>query len=117
MEDIHRKYDNHEKVVIASSMPSIEYWFLLHFENTNRFFGTSSRVIDALRKYLVNFDKGDTFLRHEKWVASMIESDKMDTAYNRAKAFAHDGESYSDMWKAIDKLSRRNSGGVPGGRS
>lgn len=105
MDEIHNKYDENGQVVIASSMPSIEYWFLLHYENTNRFFGTSTKVIEALRKYLTNFDKKDQFLRQEKWVATMVDGGKMNDANNRAKQLGHSGESYSDFWRAIDKLT------------
>lgn len=104
MDEIHNKYDNNDKVVIASSMPSIEYWFLLHYVNTNRFFGTSAKVIEALRKYIINFDKKDQFLRQEKWVSELIEHDRMIDANNRAKLHGHSGESYSDFWRAIEKL-------------
>lgn len=105
MDAIHNKYGNNEKVVIASNMPSIEYWFLLHFENTNRFFGTSNKVIETLRKYILNFEKKEQFLRQEKWVLTMIDNNRMKDAYSRAKSLAHSGESYSDFWKAVDKLT------------
>lgn len=104
MEELQRKYGPNEEVVIASSMPSIEYWFLLHFENTNRYFGTSSKVIEFLRKYLNKFDKKEQYLRQEKWVVEMNKDDKMENAYQRAKRFGHSGESFTDFWKAIDKL-------------
>lgn len=104
MEEIHHKYDNHENVIIASSMPSIEYWFLLHFENTNRHFGTSTKVIEVLKKYLSGFDKKENYLKQEKWLLSLLEEDKMKIAYNRAKTFSHLGASYSDIWKGIDKF-------------
>jgi hypothetical protein len=104
MNEIHSRYDHDNQVVIASSMPSIEYWFLLHYENTNRFFGTSNKVIQVLRKHIPNFDKKEVFLRQEKWVSSMIDCDKMTDALNRAKRLGHSGESYSDFWKVIDKL-------------
>lgn len=107
MDEVHRKFDNHEKVVIASSMPSIEYWLLLHFENTNRFFGTSAKVMDSLRKYLSGFDKKENYLKQEKWLDDLIAGEKMNSAYNRAKILAHSGESYSDMWKAIDIFRKK----------
>lgn len=34
IKDLHDKYDNDDSVTLACSMPSIEYWFLLHYENT-----------------------------------------------------------------------------------
>ncbi len=108
MDEIHRKYDHHNSVIIASSMPSIEYWLLLHFENTNRYFGSSAKVIESLKKYLVGFDKKEHFLKQEKWLMSLIKDNKMQLAYERAKTFGHKGESYSDMWKGLDKFSNEN---------
>ncbi len=110
LEDIHKTYGSNDKVVIASSMPSLEYWFLLHYDNTNRYFGTSNKVIESLKKHISSFCKKEQFLRQEKWVVNIIEKDKMNIAYLRAKQFGHSGESYSDFWKAIDNL---NSGKLP----
>ena len=107
MDEIHRKYDNNDKVTLACSMPSIEYWLLLHFENTNRYFGSSAKVIDALRKHLIGFDKIERYLKQDKWVNTLIADNKQETAYTRAKALGHSGESYSDIWKAIDKFNKK----------
>ncbi len=104
MDELHQKYDGNKEVIIAGNMPSIEYWFLLHFENTNRFFGTSAKVIEVLRKYIANFDKKEHFLKQEKWMNRLIEKDNMENAYKRAKQYQHKGSSYSDMWKALDKF-------------
>ena len=35
IKELHCKYDNNSRVTLACSMPSIEYWFLLHHEKTN----------------------------------------------------------------------------------
>lgn len=105
MDEIHNKYGANPQVVIASSMPSIEYWFLLHYENTNRFFGTSAKVIEVLRKHLLDFEKKEQYLRQDKWVSAMIDESKMIDAQNRAKNLGHTGESYSDFWKALDKMT------------
>lgn len=102
LEEIHRKYKGNSKVILASSMPSIEYWLLLHFENTNRYFGTSSKTIEALKKHLTGFDKKEHYLKQDKWMAELLAQDKMETAYSRAKFFGHSGPSYSDFWKAVE---------------
>ena len=107
MDEIHRKYDNNDKVTLACSMPSIEYWLLLHFENTNRYFGSSAKVIEALRKHLIGFDKNERYLRQEKWVDTILADNRQETAYIRAKSLGHSGESYSDTWKAIDKFNEK----------
>lgn len=88
-------------------MPSIEYWFLLHFENTNRFFGTSARVIKTLRKSLSGFEKKESYLKQGKWVLSLLEEDKMVTAHDRAGTLGHTGESFPDLWKGLDKFEEQ----------
>jgi len=85
-------------------MPSIEYWFLLHYENTNRHLRTSHDAIKALQKYIALFDKKENFLRHQKWVAELIKDGKMDAAMKRAEALGRSGSSYTDVWKAIKDM-------------
>lgn len=104
--DFHKKYDKNPKVILGCSMPSIEYWFLLHFEKTNRHFGTSDNVIKVLRKYIHNYGKHSDFLENRKWVEDLVSDNKMENAYALSKEFGHIGESYSDVWKAIDAMRK-----------
>lgn len=52
-----QRYVNNPSVIICESMPSIEFWFLLHYLNTNRYFATSDDVVAALHRYLLTFSK------------------------------------------------------------
>lgn len=101
--DLHQKYGKSENVTLCCSMPSIEYWFLLHYENTNRYFRTSYDVTKALRKYIPRFAKNEQFLRPQKWVVELVENDKTIKAKERAKKIGRTVGSYTDVWKAIEK--------------
>lgn len=59
---LRQKYSRHKRVILCDSMPSIEFWFLIHFINTNKYFGTSKAVISALVKFIPNFEKSESFL-------------------------------------------------------
>ncbi|MDE6028083.1 MAG: RloB family protein [Muribaculaceae bacterium] len=48
-ERMKQKYADNPSVVLCDTMPSIEFWFLLHYLNTNRYFATSDEVIAVLR--------------------------------------------------------------------
>jgi len=96
-----RKYEKSKRVILCDSLPSIEYWFLLHYLNTNRFFGTSKAVIDELLKYVERFEKTDVFLRNPKWVEELCNNGKLENAYERATSYGEQGASYSNVWKAI----------------
>lgn len=91
-------------VLLCDSLPSIEFWFLIHFINTNRYFGTSKAVIGELKKFIPNFDKSESFLSNKKWVDDMCKDGKLSDAYARAKQLGLEGESYSNLWKAFDYL-------------
>ena len=105
LEAMQNKYDGNEQVVLCDSMPSIEFWFLIHYLNTNKYFASSTDVIKILRKYLPDFSKHETYLSKEKWVIDMITDEKVDIAMGRAKAFGTTGESYSNIYKAFEKFT------------
>ena len=97
-----QKYKDRKDVIICDSMPSIEFWFLLHYLNTNRYFATSDDVIDVLHKYIPDFSKQEKFLSKEKWVADLLADHRLETAIQRAQAFGTEGESYSNLPKAFE---------------
>jgi hypothetical protein len=97
-----KKYSKKENVVFCDSMPSVEYWFLLHYEITNKHFNNSKAVERILRKYLLSFEKSAFFLEKEKWVVDLCADDKLKVAIERAKSFSENSLSYSNIYKAFD---------------
>ena len=104
LETMKSKYAKNNRVLLCDSMPSIEYWFLLHYVNTNRHFGTSKAVIMELVKHIKEFDKTETFLKNQKWVDDMSADGRLESAAQRAVAFGTSGESYTNVWKAMQEL-------------
>ena len=41
----------------------------------------------------------------QKRVAELIGDNKMEEALKRSESFAREGESYTDVWKAVKKIS------------
>lgn len=97
-----RKYGNKPSVVFCHSLPSVEYWFLLHFKNTNRAFRDAGEVEDELETFIANYEKTTKFLEDERWVAGLCKEGKLDSAIERARKFGESGESYSNIYKAFD---------------
>lgn len=100
-----QRYANNPAVIICESMPSIEFWFLLHYLNTNRYFATSDDVIAVLHRYLPNFSKQQTYLSKENWVTTLLADNKLTTAINNAVAIGEEGESYSNLYKLFSLLN------------
>ena len=106
LESIRKKYAKKKNVILCDSMTSIEYWFLLHFENTNRHFKDSAATEHELKKHITDYEKKVKFLQNIKWVTDMCADGKLEMAQQRAEAFGHNGESYSDVYKAFELLSK-----------
>ncbi len=104
-EDMKRKYADNPAVILCDSMPSIEFWFLLHYLNTNRYFATSDDVIDVLHRYMPNFSKHQSFLSKEAWVSELLADNRLDTAIANANTIGMEGESYSRLPKLFSLLS------------
>lgn len=109
LDNIRRRYSDNPNVILCDSMPSIEFWFLLHYINTNRYFATSNDVISVLQKYLSAFSKQQSFLSKETWVNELVKDDKLNTAINNAIAIGDSGESYSHLHKLFELLVRLQS--------
>lgn len=106
LESIRKKYAKKKNVILCDSMTSIEYWFLLHYENTNRYFKDSFATEQELRKYINDYEKKTKFLQNIKWVRDMSSEGQLVKAIERAKAFDHKGDSYSDVYKAFELLDK-----------
>lgn len=103
-DDMCRKYANNPSVILCDSMPSMEFWFLLHFLNTNRYFATSDDVITMLRRFIPDFSKHQSFLSKETWVESLICDNHLETAIDNANTLGIHGESYSNMPKLFEHI-------------
>lgn len=95
LDKLRTRYAKNKHVFLCDSMPAVEYWFLLHFENTNRYFGTSRATVQSLRQYIPDYDKSEQFLSNRKWVADMSRDGKLEQACERTRKFGTEGHSYS----------------------
>ena len=104
LKEINEYYSENDRVVICDSMPSIEFWFLLHYLETSKHFNSSAEVTAALRRCLPAFKKSGFFLDKVQWVAELCADNKLMLACERARAISEksQSESYSNVFKAID---------------
>lgn len=99
-----RRYEKNKNVLLCDSLQSIEYWFLLHYEDTCRHFNDSAATEQALKRYIPTYDKSHKFMEKEKWVKDMVADGKLEKACKLAEKY--DGsDSYSGIYKAIKMLS------------
>lgn len=109
LEQFKHKYGSNEQVIICDSLPSIEFWFLIHFRETNCYFIDSASVTKTLKKHLKNYCKNKTYLEKGNWVHELCSNGKLDKARSWSESdVLHDG-SYSDLYKAFDRLLGKKS--------
>ena len=99
-----QRFANNPSVIICESMPSIEFWFLLHYLNTNRYFATSDDVISVLHRYIPTFSKQQSHLSKDSWVVTLLADNKLTNAINNAIAIGEEGESYSNLHKLFTRI-------------
>lgn len=80
-----KRYAKHKEVLICESMPSIEYWFLLHFTKTTREFENSDQVEASLKRFIADYSKHIDWLEHPEWVINLCANGKLSEAMNRSK--------------------------------
>ncbi len=111
VERMKSEYANNKDVLFCDSLPSIEYWFLLHYKGVGRLFNTSNEVVKEIKKYNSQFDKSEKFLKNDSWVRQLCEGERLKQAIDRCKQQedkVNRGESvsYSKVYKAIELLEK-----------
>lgn len=109
LKEMKAAYTSNEKVFICDSMPSIEFWFLLHYIETSKHFHDSDEVASALRRFIPTFQKHNSFLEKVQWVDDLCKDDKLAAACKRAKLLCQNEQSgsYSNVFKAIELFMER----------
>ena len=83
-------------VVVCPSMPSIEYWFLLHFADDDRFYKSYGSIAGVLAPHLKPYFvdpskpfkkllKSEKHLKDATWVMNLCAAGKLDLAIQRAE--------------------------------
>lgn len=106
LEEFRKKYAKNDKVVICDSLPSIEYWFLLHFADIYRLFPTSDSVCKELKKFIDDYDKTEQYLERDKWIRQLCQYGSMDAAIKRAGACL-ENQSYTNLPLAFAKITTK----------
>lgn len=113
-----KKYQDNHNVFILESMPSIEFWFLLHFKKTTQHFTNSKDVEKELKKKLQGYSKRKQFLENSGWVEKLCENNQIEDARKKSIAILKEKQSISDedyfpytkVHIGIEKFEKLNSG-------
>lgn len=83
-EKLVNKYKDIKEVLICDSMPSIEYWFLLHFAYTTKEFINCDEVVRDLKSHISDYSKKKSYLEKDKWFKQLIKNDGLNKAISNA---------------------------------
>ena len=90
-------------------MPSIEYWFLLHFENYTDLITSCGRKIQTLlspymmpyfpvsKKKLLNLLKSEEYVNKSEWVEKLCADGKLNKAIECAENNITEAEANGDL--------------------
>ncbi|MDU7563650.1 MAG: RloB family protein [Acinetobacter baumannii] len=96
-----KKYKDKEAYVLINN-PSIEFWYLLHYENTSKLYPTSEAVEKKLATHLASYTKNDEKFR--KSIFSLLQAN-LENAIQNAKLLVQDDndiQARADMYKIFE---------------
>ena len=90
-----RKLSNQNKVVVIVNNPCLEYWFLLHFQKTNKVFTACTDAEKEVSKYLQGYEKTEKFFKKDNDIYRQLKP-YLQTAVSNATALGtFDAKDYS----------------------
>lgn len=94
-------------VILCPSMPSIEYWFLLHFQNYTELIKTNGNAIGILAphiktwfssdKKLSKILKSEKYIKSPHWVENLCADGKLELAIQRAENNINTAKENNDL--------------------
>lgn len=61
----------YRKIYVIVNNPCLEYWFLLHFENSGRTYKNCGDVTTKLKRYLPGYDKSARYFKKKECARCM----------------------------------------------
>lgn len=110
--DDYLKQAGKEKIKPVVSNPCFEYWLLLHFERASGDFLSAASVIDALKKYIPNYNKsdpGDAFrrVREHRKQALAYAAELRQSASEHWKDHACPSTDVGCLVQKLERMSRQ----------
>ncbi|NDV60038.1 RloB domain-containing protein [Bacteroides sp. 519] len=103
LKKLKEKYLNDNRVLICDSLQCIEYWFILHYEDTCPAHTNSNDTVKHLKKHISDYDKSEKYLKNSSWVERLNMSENLEKALVRAERYK-EGQSYTKVYKAVLRL-------------
>ena len=95
------------KVILCPSMPSIEYWFLLHFQNYTELIKTNGNAIGILAQHIKTWFssdkklskilKSEKYIKSPHWVENLCADGKLELAIQRAENNINTAKENNDL--------------------
>lgn len=98
-----------DNVIIIVNNPCLEFWFLLHYKQTTKYFGTYANLEKELKKHLFDYQKSEKYFKNSRQDIYQRLKPMLETAINNAHKsgnfdFDNIQRGLSEMYKFFDEL-------------
>lgn len=99
-----------DNAMIIINNPCLEYWFLLHYKQTSKYFSSYAGLEKELKKYLQDYQKTERYFENSRQDIYQRLKPKLETAIRNAKMtnefdFENTRQGLSEMHKIFIELS------------
>jgi len=114
--DYYKKLSINKKIVIIINNPCLEYWFLLHFVQTSKYFSSYDELKKELKNYIKDYSKTGDFYNNcnggngiysflkPKLKTAILNSKKLAKFIIKTKSIKDYNVGVSEMYKLFDEL-------------
>lgn len=63
--ELYTEITKYENVTVIINNPCFEYWLLLHFEETSKYYDSYDKLLKPLKKYLPDYEKTQKYYKNQ----------------------------------------------------
>lgn len=91
-------------VIVVLNNPCLEFWFLLHYKQTKKYFSTYTELEKELKKYLFDYQKKEKYFKNSRQDIYKRLQSLLETAITNAKQAGN--FNFDNTHKGISEMHR-----------
>jgi hypothetical protein len=100
-----------DNTVVIVNNPCLEFWFLLHYKQTTKYFSTFAEIEKELKKYLENYQKTEKYFKNSRQDIYQRLKPLLETAIRNAKQagnfnFDNTHKGISEMYRIFEEIRK-----------
>jgi hypothetical protein len=101
---LYNRCQNNANIIVIVNNPCLEFWYLLHFEQTAKYFQSYEQLENVLKQHLPEYEKAERYYKNARQNIYQRLKPHLETALSNAKQTSN--FDFDNIYKGISEMHK-----------